>query len=245
MPKIIINADDFGYCDSVNNAIIDAHKNGVVTSCTVMAGMPGFEEGVKLLKENPTLGSGVHMTLTCYKPVLEGHKTIVDENGYFHRRLNEEIINNIDTEEVYAEFCAQIDKVIASGVNISHLDSHHHIHTTEMLKDVIKRITDKYKLPIRGGFRYDVNLDVDIIPVLGSFYKDKVSTDYFKTIDLENIEVADMMCHPGFSSDFLNNSTSYAKEREYEHKVLTSDEFKNNLDELGITLTNYVELFNK
>ena len=69
MAKIIVNADDFGYSEGVNHGIISAHKNGIVTSCTVMANMPGFEHGMELIKENPTLKCGVHMTLTCYKPL--------------------------------------------------------------------------------------------------------------------------------------------------------------------------------
>lgn len=243
MTKLIINADDFGYCDSVNKAIISAHKEGVITSCTIMTGMPGFEEGVKLLQENPTLSCGVHMTLTCYKPVLNTHKTIVDENGYFYRRMSPEILEQIDTEEIYLEFCAQIDKAIAHGIDISHLDSHHHVHTMPMLKDVIKRITDKYKLPIRGGFKEDIDLNVKSIPLVGTFYKDNVCVDFFKKhINVDDYEIFDMMCHPGFVSDFLKESTSYCLERETEYSILTSKEFRKSIEDLNMTLTNYKKL---
>lgn len=243
MTKLIINADDFGYCTSVNKAIIDAHKNGVVTSCTIMVGMPGFEEGVELLKENPTLDCGVHMTLSCYKPILNTHKTIVNEDGYFYRTITPEIIEKIDMEEVYDEFCAQIDKALAYGLDISHLDSHHHVHTFPAFKNVIKRITDKYKLPIRGGFKEEIDLNVEAIPLVGTFYKDKVSVDFFeKHLNIDDYEIMDMMCHPGFISDFLEKSTSYCHEREFEHSILTSTEFKENLTNLNITLTNYKKL---
>lgn len=240
MRKLIVNADDFGYCDSVNEAIISAHKNGVVTSCTIMTNMPGFENGVKLIKENPSLDCGVHMTLTCYKPLINTHKTIVDENGYFYRRMPKETIDKINLDEVYEEFCAQIDRAIDFGIEISHLDSHHHVHTMGFLKDVTKRITDKYKLPIRGGFKEDIDLNVKVIPLLGAFYKDNVSVDFIeKNFNLCNYEIMDMMCHPAFVSDFLLNSTSYAYEREKEYDILTSKEFKESIDRLNIKLTNY------
>lgn len=243
MTKLIVNADDFGYCTSVNKAIIDAHKNGVVTSCTIMTGMPGFEEGVELLKENPTLDCGVHMTLSCYKPILKTHKTIVNDDGYFYRTITPEIIEKIDMEEVYDEFCAQIDKALAYGLDISHLDSHHHVHTFPALKNVIKRITDKYKLPIRGGFKEDIDLNVKIVPLIGTFYKDKVAVDFFeKNINVEDYEIMDMMCHPGFVSDFLKESTSYCNEREFEYSILTSKEFKDSIRNLNITLTDYKKL---
>ena len=95
--RLIINADDFGYSKGVNYGIIDAYKNGIVRSTTIMAGMPGFDHAVELAKENKELGVGVHLTLTSYKPVLDSHKTIVNEHGYFDKGLytKENIINDI------------------------------------------------------------------------------------------------------------------------------------------------------
>ncbi|MFN1913289.1 ChbG/HpnK family deacetylase [Clostridioides difficile] len=82
MTKIIINADDFGYCEAVNYGIISAHNNGIVRSTSMMANMPGVEHGVGLLKENKTLNCGVHMTLSCGRPLLSNLKTIVDKDGF-------------------------------------------------------------------------------------------------------------------------------------------------------------------
>ena len=118
MTKLIINADDFGLSEGVNYGIISAYKSGVVRS-TMLWLMPGFEHAMELLKENKDLGCGVHMTLSCYKPVLSNLKTIVDENGYFIRRITNEVIENMDLNEIYEEFCAQIEKVRAKYRNNS------------------------------------------------------------------------------------------------------------------------------
>ncbi|MEG0276419.1 MAG: ChbG/HpnK family deacetylase, partial [Coprobacillus sp.] len=75
MVKIINNADDFGYSNAINYGIIDCYLNGMLTSTTLMPAMPGFDHAVALAKQNPGLGIGVHLTLTCGRPVLEGHKT--------------------------------------------------------------------------------------------------------------------------------------------------------------------------
>ena len=83
MGRLIINADDFGYCKGVNMGIIEAHQNGVLTSTTLMAGMPGFDQAVNLAKKNPGLGVGVHLTLTCGYPVSKDLQTIVDDKGAF------------------------------------------------------------------------------------------------------------------------------------------------------------------
>ena len=83
--KVIFNADDFGYSKAINLGIIQAHKNGILSSATLMANMPGFEDAVKLAKENPELGVGVHLTLTCGYPVLSDVPTLCQENGKFHK----------------------------------------------------------------------------------------------------------------------------------------------------------------
>lgn len=240
MTKLIINADDFGYCEAVNLGIISAHQNGIVNSCTIMTGMPGFEQALELLKKNENLGCGVHMTLSCYKPVLNTHKTLVDENGYFFRRINEEKAKEIDLDELYEEFCAQIDKAINSGIKITHLDSHHHVHTLIEFKRVIEKILKKYDLPIRGGFEYSLEYD-KIVPMIGSFYSSNVEADYFKKNikKIKEYEIVDIMSHPAFVDAFLSKSTSYSIERTLEHEILTSNELKKFLEDNNITTTNY------
>ena len=242
MSKLIVNADDFGYCESVNYGIISAHRNGIVTSTTMMANMPGFDHAVNLLKENKNIGCGVHMTLSCNRPLNSNFKSLVDENGMFHRRINEEIINKIDLDELYYEFCSQIDKVKNAGVEITHLDSHHHVHTLKNLRPVIERVLEKYDLPIRGGFEYNLNYS-KIIPLIDTFYGDNVSEDYFmKKIDyLKRYEIADIMCHPAYVDDFLMKTTSYSMARINEHKILTSKETKDFIQN-NFLLTNYRDL---
>ncbi len=244
MAKLIVNADDFGYSEGVNHGIISAHKNGIVTSCTVMANMPGFEHGMDLIKENPTLRCGVHMTLTCYKPLLKDHKTIVDENGDFFRRPSEEVLKNIDLEEVYREFKAQIEKV-RERVEITHLDSHHHVHGQEYLRPVIERIASEYKLPMRQSSELSID-GVRYAKCLGNFYMDNVKEEYFEEhlAELNENEVTDLMCHPAFVDEFLLGASSYNVQRAKEHKILTSQKVKKFLEDNGFELVNY-SYFNK
>lgn len=244
MTKLIVNADDFGLSEAVNYGIISAYKNGIVRSTTIMPGMPAFEHGIELLKENPGLGCGVHMTLSLNKPILNNHKTIVDENGNFYKRITNELVEEkFDLEEVYDEFCSQIDKVINSGVKVDHLDSHHHVHTLASLKPVIKRVVEKYQLPIRGGFEEALDYN-KVIPMTESFYSNNVTEDYFeKRIDeLREYDVIDIMCHPAFIDEYLINSTSYAMQRIKEYSILTSSIVKEFLNKNNVGLTNYSKL---
>jgi chitin disaccharide deacetylase len=237
--KLIVNCDDFGYSKAVNYGIIEAYKNGVVTSTTLMAGMPGFNHALELLRENPGLGCGVHLTLSAYKPVLKTHKTIVNEKGEFYRKLLEcKDLNKIDLNEVYDEFCAQIEKVIKGGVSITHLDSHHHVHTFEFLKPVMDKITKKYNLPIRGGLNYELDYD-KVMPFEGAFYGEDVSIETFKGIIGKGYDIVEIMTHPAYADSFLMTSSSYNLKRLDELEILTSKELRNLLDKNNVELCNY------
>ncbi|MGL6173772.1 MAG: chitin disaccharide deacetylase [Cellulosilyticaceae bacterium] len=242
MTKLIVNADDMGFCEAVNYGIISAYQNGIVRSCTIMAGMPGFEHAVKLLKENPGLGCGVHLTLSLEKPILSCAKTIVDETGYFYRRITNELVEQFDLQEVYEEFCAQIEKVKEAGIVISHLDSHHHVHTLKNLAPVIKQLVDKYQLPIRGGFETDIQYD-KVIPLIDSFYGEQVRDDYFELniAHIREYACVDLMSHPAFVDEYLTQKTSYGIQRMKEYSILTDSKVKKFLEVKQIKLTNYKE----
>src|SRR6266540_517180 len=63
--RLIVNADDFGRSHPINEAVIRAHREGILTTASLMVNEPGFEEAVARAKENPRLGVGLHLTLIC------------------------------------------------------------------------------------------------------------------------------------------------------------------------------------
>lgn len=105
MIKIIINVDDFGYCEVVNYGIILVYNNGIVRFIFMMVNMFGVEYGVGLFKENKILNCGVYMILSCGRLLLFNLKIIVDKDGFFIRRIIDEIIEKMDCDEIYREFC--------------------------------------------------------------------------------------------------------------------------------------------
>ena len=72
--RLIVNADDFGRSRSVNEAVVRAHREGILTTASLMVNEPGFDEAVKLAKENPRLGAGLHLTLLLGHPALPPEK---------------------------------------------------------------------------------------------------------------------------------------------------------------------------
>src|SRR5476651_2669702 len=85
--RLIVNADDFGLSKSVNEAVVRAHRDGILTTASLMVNEPGFDEAVKLAKENPSLGVGLHLTLLCGKSALPPEKipSLVNSRGEFSK----------------------------------------------------------------------------------------------------------------------------------------------------------------
>jgi predicted glycoside hydrolase/deacetylase ChbG (UPF0249 family) len=153
--SLIVNADEFGLTEGINEGIIEVHAHGIVTSTTMVANFWAFDHAAALSRKNPALAIGVHLNLTHGMPILPQDRvhTLVDENGYFYRRrpfLQRLILGQISMIQVYEEFRAQIDKVIAAGIEPSHLDSHESVYMyPDLFFKVVVPIARLYRLPIR------------------------------------------------------------------------------------------------
>jgi hopanoid biosynthesis associated protein HpnK len=133
--RLIINADDFGLTSGVNRGILKAHTNGIVTSATLMACGAQFAEAVALAEHAPRLSVGCHVVLVDGSPMLETSRvsSLIANSG---PRFRESVISfgllatagRLDQDEIEAEVTAQIKKLQASGIHVSHLDSHKHTH---------------------------------------------------------------------------------------------------------------------
>ena len=260
MKHLILNADDFGYSYGVNYGIIESHLRGVLTSTTLMAGMPGFDHAVSLAKAHPSLGVGVHLTLTCGRPVLTDHKTLTEPNGDFHSQAyypNEE--QPLDKDEVYREWKAQIEKVLAAGIEPTHLDSHHHVHTFRGLEDVFVRLAREYDLPVRNS-RHDCtdnhvqgvpcpNYLVDFIEGSGVHFHTPL-TEYAPAIEsnmhrillkaFKTLDCVEIMCHPAYLDTAVMLHSSFNLHRMCEVDLLISPATKAFIEQLeDVSLANY------
>ena len=134
MKYLIVNADDFGLTSGVNRAVIDGYRHGIITSTTIMANMPAFDEAVQLAKENTALGVGLHFNITQGKPVaaLSEVQSLTNTQGGFLGNsvalAMRSLSGRLGTEEVCIELRAQIEKVLNAGLQLTHIDSHKHSH---------------------------------------------------------------------------------------------------------------------
>jgi chitin disaccharide deacetylase len=131
--RLIVNADDFGFTSGVNRAIVEAHTRGIVTSSTLMANGPAFEEAAQLAKTIPKLSVGCHVVLIDGQPVLNSEQLpSLTRASHFRDGLmtfaTRAIAGRIAADEITAETTAQIRKIQSAGIAISHIDTHKHTH---------------------------------------------------------------------------------------------------------------------
>jgi chitin disaccharide deacetylase len=146
MKQLILNADDFGLTQGVNQGIIRAHREGILTSATLMATAPAFEDACALARANPTLGVGCHLVLVGGKSILppEEISSLADRNGSLPDSLvmfaAKVSLSQIRTSEIEREVRAQIEKTRAAGIEPTHLDTHKHTHAHPVVMNVIGRV---------------------------------------------------------------------------------------------------------
>ncbi len=165
MQGLIINADDFGLTRGVSDAILEAHQRGVLTSTTLMVGMPAAAYALAQARRCPSLGVGLHLNLTAGRPVLPPAQvpSLVDRDGKFVKDFNR-LVLRARRSEVRAEWDAQIRAMLALGRKPTHLDSHHNVHTfpafARIAADLARehgigamRVTRLLDLPWQGRYR--------------------------------------------------------------------------------------------
>lgn len=248
MRLLIINADDFGYGSGITLGILDAHKKGVLTSTTIMAGMPGFERAVRLAIQTPSLGIGVHLTLTCGKPLLQDVPSLTTSNGEFKRLSFYEDHFEINQNELYREWKAQIDRVIASGITPDHLDSHHHVHTLNGVTEVFEQLATDYELPVRGNYNVSPGIVTikrfnDALDQIGVFKPIWQPMPLHNLIeDVKTFGSVEAMCHPGYVDADLTEHSSFTTGRTYTLRELIKPELKARLAAEGVKLGTYRDL---
>ena len=150
--RLIVNADDFGRSHSINQAVVRAHREGILTSASLMVNEEGFAEAVALARENPRLGIGLHLTLLCGRSAQppEHIPGLVDEQQrfsdnpvgvgfrYFARRELR--------AQLQAEIQAQFDKFAATGLPLDHVNGHLHLHLHPTVFSILMEKAQEWKI---------------------------------------------------------------------------------------------------
>ena len=218
---LIVNADDFGASDGVNRGIVECHRRGVLTSTSMMVTGSAVAEAVALSRENPELAIGLHWDVTGE-----------DERDF----------DLDDHAAVRREFEAQLERFIElMSRPPTHVDSHHHTHLEEGVRELFRELVAPLGVPLRGDGR---------VRFIGGFYGQwEYGVTEMQHISVEALqgilrdEVGDgwteVSCHPGYMTPGYR--TTYASEREVEIQTLTDPRVRETIDELGLVLESYAD----
>jgi predicted glycoside hydrolase/deacetylase ChbG (UPF0249 family) len=262
--KLVVNADDFGFTRDVNQGIVEAHRNGILTATTIMSGGAAFDDAVRLARENPALDIGVHL-------VLVGQTPYPMTVAQLTRAV---MLGKIHATRIYEELSAQVQRVIDAGLQPSHLDTHKHTHLLPPVLNAVARISEDFKIPwVRRPFDFPIEpqgiswkkraVSKAFGVVRGRFERVLArhgcrSTDHFAGFQItgkfDASDVAtlirrlpegstEFMCHPGICTAELRAARTRLKEsREEELQALTAPAVRDALRESGVELATYKEL---
>lgn len=147
---IILNADDFGRSTGINTAVIRAHHEGVLTSASLMVTGDAVEEAITLARETPTLAVGLHVVVANGRSVLSPGEIphLVDGDGHFS---NDPIriglryyFSRMARAELTRELAAQFERFTTTGLPLSHVDSHLHLHLHPIVFDLMLPLAVKF-----------------------------------------------------------------------------------------------------
>jgi hopanoid biosynthesis associated protein HpnK len=151
--RLIVHADDLGQSESINRGVIVAHREGILTSASLMPPGRAFDAAVDACRANPSLDVGVHLCLLEEAPLsppeevptlLGGDGRMYPSHAAFIRRY---LRGAIDRQEVRRELDAQIRRVLDAGLPVSHLDSHQHLHMLPGIRGVVSDLGRQHGIP--------------------------------------------------------------------------------------------------
>jgi predicted glycoside hydrolase/deacetylase ChbG (UPF0249 family) len=214
VPSLIVNADDFGMTTGVNEGIVRAHRDGVLTSTSLMVDGAAAEQAARLAAEHPALSVGLHF-------VDDGPD--LDRPGHAAR-----------------EFAAQLERfreLMGSGP--THVDSHHHVHVKRL--STFAPLVEPLGVPLRGDGRVRYIGAFFAHPRPGVIDHERIREPFLlRLLDTPSgSEFAELGCHPGVVAPEL--TSSYRDEREIELATLTAPGLAGRIQALGWTLASYYD----
>jgi len=150
LKKIILNADDFGRSAGINAAVMRAHREGVLTSASLMVAGEAAQEAVALAQETPTLAVGLHLVVNGGRATLPPGEIphLVDTSGRFPDDAAQVglryFLSRTHQEELAQELAAQFERFAATGLPLSHVDGHFHMHVHPTVFKLLLPLAEQY-----------------------------------------------------------------------------------------------------
>jgi predicted glycoside hydrolase/deacetylase ChbG (UPF0249 family) len=254
--RLLVRGDDMGVAHAANLACVRAYREGIMRSVEIMVPGQWFPEAAQMLRENPGLDVGVHLTLTSewqnvkWRPLTAG-KSIADADGYFYPMTSQRADFPPNTgflecgwkmDEVERELRAQIELAKKHIPQVSHLSSHMGTPTsTPELKALVAKLAKEYGLAAEteraqwvGGLGADLDYGAREAQMVANLQK--LTPGLWIFVEHPGLDVPEMqaMGHKGYEH--------VARDREGVTRVMSSDRVKQTIQSKGITLISYADL---
>ncbi len=254
---LIINADDFGMCPSVNNAVMQSIENGIASSCSLMPPCPGARQALQLLQERPHIPFGVHLTLVCdfdmnpWPPLAAVEKvpSLLDGNGrLFSPAGKAQLLAQARLNEVELELRCQIEFVLARRLTPTHLDWHALADGgREDIFDLGLALAEEYRLAARVWLERGRRMARQLsLPVVDHAFLDSFSLDvetktsrYLQLLHELPAGLSEWAVHPGLSDPTSRKIDNGWKVRHTDLEFLISAEAPAAVRREGIMIIDY------
>lgn len=221
--KVVFNADDYGLTRGVTDGIIQSYKNGVVRSTTMMMNGLAVDFAVEQAKLNPGLKIGIHLVLSWGKPISSDVNDLLNKEGTFKFHSTFDSQNKPNIEQVEKEWRAQIEAFLKTGIPLHHIDSHHHVHSWGILKDLVIKLAKEFNVPVRSVPSLQDHPDILLTESLWlDFYAEGVHKHVFEDIKNLDVKSVEVMTHPAIVDEELRQISSYTDLRTLELEILTN-----------------------
>lgn len=264
---LIVTADDLGLTKSINEGILKACKEGIVTAVSVIPTGEGIKDALAAIKDLPFNDVGAHLSLSETKPILPSSRFYKTHNEFFFSLL----LGRINLNDVSAELNAQIEILKKAGRRITHINSHEHVHMIPQVLDIFVRLAKEYGISAirfpRGdrppkGMSLKENYRSFILNYFTGRIEDNLKkagliyTDYFMglldagQLNIDKVKniitglkegVTEIVTHPGFLSPEVLGHYKWHMGCETELFALTDKRIKNFIKENSIKLISYEE----
>ncbi len=166
--RLIVNADDFGRSHSINEAVVRAHREGILTTASLMVNGPAAAEAIELARQNPRLGVGLHLSLVCGTAALKPAEIpgLVDAGGNFSRHSVAAGLRYFFRAglrpQLEREIEAQFAKFQRTGLKRDHVNGHLHFHLHPVVFEILMRRSGEWDIQhmrlTRDGFWFNLQL---------------------------------------------------------------------------------------
>ena len=269
--RLVVNADDFGLSRAISRGILRAHRDGIVTSTSLLGNCADLDGARALLAEAPNLGVGVHLALVEGAPVADPARvpSLLTPSGRFMARGAEFIAawtkRQIDPADVEREFDAQVARVRAAGIAIDHLDTHHHLgflpmvgrsveavarrHNIGAIRSAVESPTLSWVTDPRRGIKAGVLTGLGWLTrrQLGARRHSAQSWGYVESGRLDEVRVLEIIGRLGPGTHELICHPGEESTTIYDHAgelaALTSAKVRRALGQRGVTLCRWGDLF--